>query len=276
MIKLTPLSIDEEDEFEKIANSKQLKRRTLLISNKKLIFKDYKNYEANKTNLEKVHPDSRIGEDLKNALIKCYEQGKVVGKLKNDIFENMPLAIRAKCPYCMISAPDTIEHYLDKSKYPEFSIYSGNLIPCCSQCNRLKGTKLLDKKGTRKFIHFYYDELPSYNFLKIEVDLKGGKPIIGNIFLDFTSINSINSIINNHFLELKLIDRYREQLNEPLSSFYYELQLYRDYQIGSITKILEIKIKALEKEHGANYWMACLYRGILNNSDLIKSICGIV
>lgn len=274
MIKLTPLDIDEEDIFKKIARSKHLKSRTILNDNAKIIFEDYKIYEAHKNNLEEVKSDSRIEKDLKEALLVCYKQGEAVGKLKKDILENMPPVIRAKCPYCMISAPDTFEHYLDKSEYPEFSVYSKNLIPCCTQCNNLKGTKFLDENGTRMFIQFYYDDLPSDNFLKIEVKLKDGRPAIGDIYLDFKSEESVNSIIKNHFMTLKLIKRYRDQLNERLSSIYYELQSYGDYPMERVIKILKIRIIALEKEHGANYWEACLYKGILNNSHLVETICG--
>ena len=53
------------------------------------------------------------------------------------------------CPYCnrnyIFSNENVItcqlDHFFSKEKYPILAVSFFNLIPCCSTCNRLKGTK---------------------------------------------------------------------------------------------------------------------------------------
>lgn len=45
---------------------------------------------------------------------------------------------RGKCPYCGISAPETLDHQLPKHVYPEYATYGRNLIPTCGACNNRK------------------------------------------------------------------------------------------------------------------------------------------
>ena len=78
-------------------------------------------------------------------------------KIKAKITEIMPSAIKEKCPYCMLSEPGTFDHYIGKGEFPEFSILSKNLVPCCSKCNSKKGEKFLSENGKRIFISFYFD-----------------------------------------------------------------------------------------------------------------------
>jgi len=65
-----------------------------------------------------------------------------------------------KCSYCGIlrhSLAD-LDHFMPRSKYPEFSILSWNLIYVCKECNQdYKKSSFLTTDGTRKFLHPYYD-----------------------------------------------------------------------------------------------------------------------
>lgn len=45
------------------------------------------------------------------------------------------------CPLCGNSALGTVEHYLPKTPFPEFSVFSFNLFPSCSACNQRRGSK---------------------------------------------------------------------------------------------------------------------------------------
>ncbi|HHZ7933484.1 TPA: HNH endonuclease [Klebsiella pneumoniae] len=55
------------------------------------------------------------------------------------------------CPYCGIGTATTLDHYYCKSSLPQFSILKENLIPCCGECNKTKGT-LKPKKNGKEFL----------------------------------------------------------------------------------------------------------------------------
>ncbi|MBJ2234958.1 hypothetical protein JFT61_09025 [Pseudomonas fluorescens] len=45
------------------------------------------------------------------------------------------------CPMCGNSTLGTVEHYLPKTPFPEFSVLSWNLVPSCNICNQKRGSK---------------------------------------------------------------------------------------------------------------------------------------
>lgn len=61
------------------------------------------------------------------------------------------------CPMCGNSALGTVEHYLPKTPFPEFSVFSLNLVPSCSSCNQKRGSK--HANGVKhQLLHPIFDE----------------------------------------------------------------------------------------------------------------------
>lgn len=68
-------------------------------------------------------------------------------------YENRPAKFKLKwidellvndllsCPMCGGLGGRTLEHYLPKTPYPEFSIFSHNLFPSCGSCNSKRGAR---------------------------------------------------------------------------------------------------------------------------------------
>lgn len=61
------------------------------------------------------------------------------------------------CPYCGVSPCRTLDHYYNKALLPQFSFLPENLIPCCGDCNRDKGSKKSFSKW-RRFVNPFYDD----------------------------------------------------------------------------------------------------------------------
>lgn len=60
------------------------------------------------------------------------------------------------CPMCGSSDVGTVEHYLPKTPFPEFSIFSFNLLPSCSICNSKRGSKH-DNNVKSQLLHPIFD-----------------------------------------------------------------------------------------------------------------------
>lgn len=145
------------------------------------ILNDYLKYYKNRRSLERITADTSINADTAKILNDAYKSGKVIDSVKAKITEIMPSAIKEKCPYCMLSEPGTFDHYVGKGNFPEYSILSKNLVPCCSKCNSKKGDKFLSGSGKRIFISFYFDELPKNSFLEVVLGIEGAVPYIKDI-----------------------------------------------------------------------------------------------
>lgn len=273
MINLPYLGIDEKQLLNQIILSKQSSNRTVLENVKSAIFEDYDDYSDNEMNLENMEPDNRIGNEEKELLHASYKQGKRISEIKESIKKSMPDAIQEKCPYCMLSEPTTLDHYLDKGTFPEYSVYVKNLVPCCSYCNSLKGSKFLSGSGKRMFISFYFDEIPQTSFLKIYIGIKDNIPYIEQFAIDFEEEKEVNEIIETHYAELKLFERYKLPISNRLSSLFYELRTYEEYSVDKLKEVIELRIQTIEKIYGKNYWEVCLYKGVLKNEELLELLC---
>jgi|GEM_PF-238399 len=68
------------------------------------------------------------------------------------------------CPLCRQRVVKTLDHYLAKSKHPAFAVTPINLIPACSDCNKLKLAKQPATADAQTF-HPYFDKLDNETWL---------------------------------------------------------------------------------------------------------------
>jgi hypothetical protein len=67
----------------------------------------------------------------------------------------MMLAPLGKCPFCGFGQVSTLDHFLSKARYPAFSIHCSNLIPCCADCNKGKGSSVVEEVS--QTMHPYFE-----------------------------------------------------------------------------------------------------------------------
>lgn len=70
-------------------------------------------------------------------LYALYDSSKFRG-----IAETRKAAKISSCPYCGISSPVTLDHYLPRNEklFPHLSFFLNNLVPSCTDCQGAKGT----------------------------------------------------------------------------------------------------------------------------------------
>lgn len=77
------------------------------------------------------------------------------------------------CPYCGGRAPSTIDHYLEKALFPEFSLYPENLVPSCRGCNRSQSAI---KNNRCDKLHPYFSPVLSRLQLKCSITIRHVTP----------------------------------------------------------------------------------------------------
>lgn len=292
MIKLIPIKNDDKKIFHEIASNKKIKNKhcalcgedksacdTCCYGNRgkmfdieAFVFKRYDLYLNYKNCLEKINQENVIDEETELLIRDSYKSSKVFASVKKRIQDNLPVAVKGKCPFCMISEPNTLEHYFPEAKYPEYIIFSPNLVPCCSQCNTNKGD-IVTINGERQFLHFYFDEIPTEQYLYADIDMQDGIPVITfTIRLDESKM--INRIIKNHYHRLKLIERYMVQCNSLISTLRSEFSfmLQSGQEADACINIVVCKINALRSTRGNNDWEACLLEACIKNRETFEQI----
>lgn len=224
----------------------------------------------NANDLIMISNSNRNGEE-KEALIHLYESNsKIVSNLKAKIKETQDEHLRQICPNCGILPALEVDHYVPKELYPDFSIYSSNLIWSCKTCN---GKKLQYwKEATyRGIINFYIDDIPSFNFLGCEVTSNNG--VLKAIFFIKEQRLTNHPNIIKHFERLKILDLYRDHIPTKLGEIIADLKSYRgELDENKVKRILLKQYLKRRANFGINDWKVCILREIIIKKHYLQYI----
>ena len=163
-------NINDGKIFEKILSTKRGLRKVRLNNIKDKVKDAYDNYADSSNNLGLMEP-VKLGKIQKKDMEHCYDSSTAgLTALKSAIKANHSILDREICPYCSIREPIEFDHYLPKSKFQEFSVFSKNLIWSCHQCNHKKRENFSE---SNRYLNIYYDVIPESQFLFCSI----GSPI---------------------------------------------------------------------------------------------------
>lgn len=234
-----------------------------------LILNRFNEYNTNKENLENLSAVTYNPQQQK-CLEGCYsvdtpKKKKLISLIK----ESQDGHAKALCCYCGISPPSTIDHYLPKGIFPEFSVHSHNLIPCCYICNNLKSNKWKDPNtNQRMFVNFYFDVIPNVTYLFAKIINKNSAFLV-EYYYTAPNSDAIFDIVDTHLTELEITDRLETTSNSYLDEVYQQNQeaLSQGYNGKILKTALKLNNQTLERLHGVNFWKVVLNRAILNNAS---------
>jgi len=139
-------------------------------------------------------------------------------EIKRSVRHGLDKVTSNRCQYCGFpGAKDTLDHFLQKARFPELSLFAPNLIPCCWPCNNERGSRsAFTPNGTRQLLHFYDDDVDSMpDVLSADVKVTGkGVPIAE--YSVAPSPHPLVEIYRNHFDVLGLASRYQDEASHQL------------------------------------------------------------
>ncbi|MBK1664473.1 hypothetical protein CKO38_06200 [Rhodospirillum rubrum] len=260
------LDVDDTKVFDEITAAKRGQRRVRLTAARPAVLEAYERYDDATPEVGNL-AHAVLTAPQEEALNHAFNvETAPMTEMRRSILKRISVA---RCPFCGISESSTLDHYLPKEQYPEFSVFSPNLVPCCSPCNTRKRDKILDDEtDVRLFVHPHFDQIPTTLFLAADVDLRADAIVLsfrvtrpaGMALATFQSLQS-------HFRLLDLADRYRRMALEHLGGQYRALK--RAYGPGEdadrVESELALTAEDFEKRYGENYWLAVLYRTLSFN-----------
>lgn len=232
------------------------------------IINRFHEYKENRKELEKLTPLPFTAQQ-KSCLEGCYDSDTNAKKdLISLIKGKLDIHSKAVCCYCGIGRPTTIDHYLPKSVFPEFSTLSYNLIPCCPDCNNLKSNYWIDENSrTRLFVNYYYDAIPNENYLFSKISRQNNAFLV-EFFYKAPNNSKIFSTISTHLDKLDITNRLEDIANSYIDTVYdqHQVALYAGTDVEQLRKTIKLNTRILEKKHGKNYWQTVLNRAILKSN----------
>lgn len=166
------------------------------------------------------------------------------------------------CPLCGQKVVADLDHYIPRSKMPEYSVHLLNLIPTCHECNENKGELWLGVDKKRLIFNAYFDKLGDIGELispKIIIDADSVYPRI-ELSLNEVAIASsgeVGRLVASTYNSIKSI---REQWKFKASST-LKIQIRR---IISSVKVRKRSGKYTEGDWGFE-------RAVMNENILLLS-----
>ncbi|MGK7863030.1 hypothetical protein [Falsiroseomonas sp. E2-1-a4] len=246
----------------------------------------YAEYEQSKKNLEAVPEVSRTAGEAK-ALLSCYSPS-LKQRLLSELRDRLPKRITElaktvdetiRCPYCQLEPAGRWDHFLPSGRFPDFAMYSPNLIYVCEPCN--SGIKKDDLVSPiRSTVNPYYDALDSTSLLECVVSVVKVNDE-RKLLLNFAINNKAGGcaylvpLAIRHFcaygLEAKFISVSAEELVGLINDYHFMFGLRgRHLTQVELDAWVESKRSSIRTLYPSqNYWKNALWVGIQACSDLL-------
>jgi 5-methylcytosine-specific restriction endonuclease McrA len=240
---------------------------TLLKNAANNVMGAYAQYHANAANLGGLAPLNSAA-DLENALRTNYDLMSSTGSMSELRAELMSLSPNGRCPMCGVGESATLDHYLPKSRFSEFSVFATNLVPACDSCNRRKGTGF-NVAANRQFLHAYFHHLPAVPLLVAEVEGVGPISIDYGI-ADVEGVNpDISARLRYQFDKLDLRDRFRRVAGGEISDRRRALENYYGANNDSarVRFYLQREADSVVAQLGLNHWKSALFNALAQSAD---------
>ncbi len=269
MKKINPYRCDNFAEYNSVVAKKSNQSEKILLSNvSSKVDNRYKEYEDNTSSLEMIGLISWEKENAK-ALRNLVNSRTYFSTLKRKIRQ---LSKNGKCMYCDFSEHDPLDHYLPKNPYPEFSIFSLNLIPSCSRCNRLKHDEIFIN-GKRVYLNPYFDAIDEKQYVVCDIYFKGSNLPTPEFSIESYKGDTLAEIFLTHFEKLSLKERYENEANELITNW-----VSRAAQIKNISgdfntnmkNLIRVDLNADKTRFGINNWRYAVEKAMIESDKFIE------
>ncbi len=215
--------------------------------------------------------DNIAGIVTKNEMEKVYTNRMAkTGTPGRPFYEKLKSsAPHAICPLCGHRTVSTLDHYLPKAHFPSLAVVPFNLVPACSDCNKLK-LSVVPKTTEEQTLHPYYDDVTADQWLFAEVieDV----PVSIRFFVKEVEdwSDALNSRIKTHYETYGLSSLYISQAGTELANI--RSQLNNILEKSSAKNVREHLLEGFQsrKINHNNAWQTAMYRAMADNEWFCK------
>jgi len=269
-MKLLPFPlIDDFDVLSKMKDNPKIGSQPYITHEYQLMFDQYNNY-INYQGNPWACVGNNISSNLKDRLAKHYSSPYDELKYINIIREKGSPDV---CPMCGSLKSGTVDHLLPKTDYPEWAIFSKNLVPACD-CNVKRRSDVKGASFFQRVLHPYYDNCLNSRIVKLELsaDLNNPDMKIIPISVSNISIMTIQYHINTVIIRSGIFDWLNEKWQVMRKRPRTVISgIPRGDTVITMTQLEEYLSDTLDckdEEHGTpNNWYSILIYGIKQSSD---------
>jgi len=165
---------------------------------------------------------------------------------------------------CGFGEASTLDHYLPRIQYPEYSVFAMNLIPACARCNLLKG-EVVGDLPQQQHLHAYFHQLPNLPLLFCRVVIDSGRVVVSFGLRNNWRVHpDLLGRLSYHFDRLRLANRFRREATTELGD---RGATFRRYigdtdNYATLRDYLRTEARDLRESIGPNHWKTALYAAL--------------
>jgi hypothetical protein len=224
----------------------------------------YQMYRINQGNPLLVNP-APFGSATKKMLYDLYDSRRSGRAL--EVIRNWRGLI--SCPVCGSGATGSLDHYLPRAEFQEFSIMRANLVPACPTCNSTsKGTKYKGGPDER-LIHPYFDTWANAELWQVKINQPFDAATFTPVALD-QLLSDQKKIVTFHLatvLSWQFLD-FAETRWARLPTMMLDFGV--DPTDAAVAEYIKGELKRATVADGLNSWNSALMRGIASDANAIN------
>lgn len=258
--EMVALKIDDAAILDSIASSLPIHVKT-----KNRILASYTDYKKSKGG--NGIPALNLKSPLPDQFFRLYK-GKAA-KYGLDWIEKIATTSKyGYCPMCGSETHKTVEHFLPRSPWSEFSFLSLNLVPSCGICNSKRGN-VANAPGTKpRMLHPYFDGKllkKKLHFTKITgpYEIPKFEPDV------FESLSAAEKLrVRNHLKKCIDLVVYHQYCTNRWSEMQGEAK--RAESISELKRRVKNLHMDSKRVGGLNSWKTAFYAGLMNSPSITK------
>ncbi|MDM1283979.1 HNH endonuclease [Acinetobacter towneri] len=250
-------------------------RKTRLLSLITKVDPTYSNYDSKfSTNTLPLLTKLIISASEKSDLLSLYSyKNSKLTAFRRAISTDTSSTYQATCQYCTVNSVNSLDHFVPKDLFPEFSVHPSNLVPSCTECNSKKLVRWLNN-NQHLFLNLYIDLLPNKQYLFVELNVISLNKVDVNFKVDNPNNIPVQlyTIITSHYTELDLFQRFKDKSSDIIIELTNSIQssLSNGVSLPMIQQII-LDTCSRDKQHkGYNYYQIILKEALIQSSDYLS------
>jgi len=251
---------DVEDYQTAIAN-RAMPTRTVLEGYIPTITVAYVAYTGTVQDVVSLMPMTLLSPDHSGLLQSNYDAlspRRILQELDAELHE----AARFRCPMCNFEQTSTLDHFLPRATYPEFSILARNLIATCFTCNNSKGSY-----PANRFVHAYLDRIPDLPIVVANATWDPELHLGYSLMRPNGLATDLFARLSDQFELLDLADRFKREAGQVLTEIILNCErLFRRGGANLVRAELLRQANDSQFAYGVNHYKPAMLKALAGDA----------
>jgi 5-methylcytosine-specific restriction endonuclease McrA len=194
-----------------------------------------------------------------------------------EFIESLRASVEGACPVCGRDSLGTLDHYLPKADYSEYSFFSLNLVPACNRCNNARNNLARGAHHGERPVHPYFDAFAERRLMSIRAEPDWRAPRLTPVPFDVGGDElvvvqwHIDNIVRPSGIDGYLANLWGRLVEKP-HTFLGTTATHAAVR-AKLAGQVEIEVATGQSLNG---WRSCFYHGLMSDAAVLDYLVSLV